>query len=413
MANELIHALILGDPGPGYADAVRLHVPATHADGFHIVVAPDDSDLERQLVEHRPQVIVTLGPHEHLRRLHEQPLDVRRRWLAFEPPPEPASLARAILDCFVINATQASHADVPLISVFTPAYLTGDRIERPFRSLMTQSYPNWEWIVYDDSPDDGTFFARLSRLAEQDHRIGVFRSGRSSGRIGEVKRRACGLCRGQIFVELDHDDALHFDALARLAAAANAFPEAGFFYTDCSEIFEDGVPAIYGDDFAFGFGRYRTESYGGRSHMVAIAPSLNAKTMRHIVGVPNHLRAWRRDTYFAIGGHAWDVHVCDDYEIILRTFLATRMCHIRAFGYVQYHNRRHDEPQVVNNTQRARNAEIQRLSHAFMLRYDQRLHDRLIELGCPDFIRGDDGSLDFSRPNPGGLRGAELVYDPM
>ena len=105
--------------------------------------------------------------------------------------------------------------------------------------------------------------------------------------------------------------------------------------------------------------------------------------------------------------------ITDDYEIILRTFLATRMCHIRAFGYVQYHNRRHDEPQVVNNTQRARNAEIQRLSHAIKLRYDQRLHDRLLELGCPDFIRGDDGSLDFSRPNPGGLRGAELVYDPM
>lgn len=412
MANELIHALLLGDPAPDYVDAIRLRVPATHAEGFNLVVAADDADLERQLIEHRPQVIVSLGSHEHLRRLHAQPLDVRKRWLAFDPAPEPEALARAILECFLINATQELHAAVPLISVFTSTYLTAHRIERPLRSLLAQSYSNWEWVVYDDSPDDGAFFRRLAEIAAQDHRISIYRAGRHSGRIGEVKRRNCGLCRGQIFVELDHDDELHVHALAHLAAAMQAHPDAGFFYTDCAEVFENAVPATYGDRFAFGFGKYRHELYDGIQHMVAIAPSLNAKTLRHIVGVPNHLRAWRRDAYFAIGGHAPDVHVCDDYELIVRTFLATRMCHIRALGYIQYYNRRHDEPAVVNNTQRARNAEIQRLSSAFLRLYDPRIHARLLELGCPDFIRNGDGTLDFSRPNPRRLRGAELVYTP-
>jgi glycosyltransferase involved in cell wall biosynthesis len=410
--NELIHALIIGNAPAGYSDAVRLRLPPTHASGFNTSVVPDDAALEQLLIDVRPQVIVTLGPHAGFARLHAAPLEVRKRWLAYGTPPPPEELARAILECFVANATQDRLSDQqPLISVFTSTYLTGPRIQRPLRSLLAQSYSNWEWVIYDDSPDQGAFFAELTRIAGEDHRISVYRAHRHSGRIGEVKRRNAGLCRGQILVELDHDDELHTHALAYLASAAARFPEAGFFYTDCAEIFENNVPAVYGENFAFGFGAYRRELYAGTSHMVAITPPLNAKTLRHIVGVPNHLRAWRRAVYAAIGGHAPDVHVCDDYELLVRTFLATRMCHIRALGYIQYHNRRHDEPANTGNTQRTRNAEIQRLSDAFMLRYNQPIHDRLLELGAPDFIwRG--GHLDFRAAPPSGLRGVELTFDP-
>ena len=122
-------------------------------------------------------------------------------------------------------------------------------------------------------------------------------------------------------------------------------------------------------------------------------PSINAKTMRHIVGVPNHVRAWRADAYHAIGGYAPEVHVADDYEILIRTFLHTRMVHIQRFGYIQYIQR------DGGNTQRKRNKEIQRLVRLFQMRYEAEIHQRLVDLDVDDFV-WRNGSLDFSNANP-------------
>jgi len=169
-----------------------------------------------------------------------------------------------------------------------------------------------------------------------------------------------------------------------------AHPEAGFAYTDCAEVFEDGENATYPEGYAFGFGSYRTETYRGRPYAVTNYPEINAKTVRHIVGMPNHLRAWRRDAYLAAGGYSPDVHVADDFELCIRTFLTTRMVHVQRFGYIQRLDR------GTGNTHRARNQEIQRLVAAFARHYDDQIHQRLIELGVDDFIHTDDG-LDWTR----------------
>ncbi|HET7094686.1 MAG TPA: hypothetical protein VFI22_14440, partial [Thermomicrobiales bacterium] len=116
---------------------------------------------------------------------------------------------------------------------------------------------------------------------------------------------------------------------------------------------------------------------------------------RHIVGVPNHLRAWTRDAYWACGGHNPEVHVCDDFELLIRTFLTTRMVHIRRFGYIQ-----HLDPAGAANTQRQRNKEIQRLVRAFRGAYNERIHQRFVDLGVDDFIWRPGGGLDWEAPTP-------------
>ena len=357
---------------------------------------PDDADLERVLVEFRPQVIVTFGAAQDYRRLWQAPLTVRSRWVNIpEWDTDPASVAERIIAAYTVNATTERFAEEPLISVFTPTYLTGDKIERPLRSLQTQRYRNWEWVIYDDSPDGGRTFAAMSRLAQDDHRIGVFRADRPSACIGEVKRRACGLARGAILLELDHDDELTPNALADVVEAHRRFPDAGFFYSDCAEFRENGEPATYGNDWGLGFGSYREEVHDGRRCMVTNYPDINAKTIRHIVGVPNHYRAWTRAAYYAAGGHNPDVHVCDDYELLVRTFLTTRMVHVRRLGYLQYFNN-----ESTGNTHRHRNAEIQRLVKYFRYQYNQRIHDRLVDLGVDDFMWRDGGNLDWNAPHP-------------
>jgi O-antigen biosynthesis protein len=394
---DLIRVCVFGRIDLDWRERVKLPgATSVEAAGFDIHLFSDDSDLRRILVELRPQVIVSFGQAESFQQLWAAPLEVRRRWLNFEDPEiDPAIVAERIMATFIANATDERFADQPLVSVFTPTHMTGPKIERPLRSLLAQSYRNWEWVIYDDSPDEGQTFAQISELCRQDQRIAAYRGERAIGCIGEVKRRACGLARGAILVELDHDDELTPNALQHVVEAYRRFPDAGFFYTDCAEIFESGENATYGEGWAFGFGSYREEWLNGRSYMVTNAPDINAKTIRHIVGVPNHIRAWTRQAYHQTGGHNPEVHVCDDYELVIRTFLTTRMVHIQRFGYIQYFN-----DKSTGNTQWQRNAEIQRLVKYFRARYNDQIHQRFVELGVDDFIWREDGSVDWDTPNP-------------
>jgi O-antigen biosynthesis protein len=408
MAFEVLVVCVFGLADAERGRAIKLRgVPESEADHFELHLFEDDRDLSRILTELRPQVIVSFGRETSYERLLGAPLEVRRRWINFEDPnTDPTLIAEGIMQAFVADATTTRFEDLPLVSVFTPTYKTGSRIERPLSSLLKQSYGNWEWIIYDDSPDDGKTFMEMSALCQTDHRIRAFRADRPCAVIGEVKRRACGLARGAILLELDHDDELTVNAISDLVECRQRFPDAGFFYSDCAEIFTDGQNAVYGDSYAFGYGSYRQQDYAGHAYAVTNYPDVNSKTIRHIVGVPNHFRAWTREAYHAAGGHGSLVHVCDDYELLLRTFLKTRIVHIRRFGYIQYHDRA-----GASNTQRVRNKEIQRLTRYFMLRYNQAIHDRFVELGVDDFIWREGGLLDFEAPNPRETSIANYVHD--
>jgi len=351
----------------------------------------DDSDLEAILIARRPHVIITFGVMEQFARLMVAPFDIRRRWLHFSDTSDLATVGRDAFLCYLAVCVD-KRASVPLVSVFTPVYRTGARFLRPLQSMLAQSYNNWEWVIWDDSDDDGATAAMIAEHAARDHRIRLIRPERHSGVIGEVKYNACALSRGEILVELDHDDELVPNGLDMIVAAHAKYPEAGFYYTDYAEVDSGLNPLTYPDGWGFGLGAYRTELFRGRELAVAITPGISPKVIRHLVAAPNHIRAWRRDVYFAIGGHNRDIHVADDFELMIRTFLATRMVHIPRLGYVQY--------QDGGNTQRVRNKDIQRHVRYLQGKYDQRIHDRFVELGVDDYMWNPAGWADFARPNP-------------
>jgi glycosyl transferase family 2 len=363
-----------------------------------------DAELERILAVDDPSVIVSVGRPQDFPRLNQSPPDVTRRWINFEDGSDLARMGAAAFYCFIDNCVRERTDLPPLVSVFTPAYRTGATIQRPYASLRRQTYTNWEWIIVDDSDDDGSTFRHLSELARADHRIGVFKHHAHSGVLGRVKRWACRLANGQILAELDHDDELMPDALAQIVRAFRHFDGssaeralAGFAYTDFAEIAADGSAVTYADSWAFGYGSYRWERSDERTLAVANAPNINPKTIRHIVGVPNHLRAWRRDAYEDAGGHGRHIHVADDYELLVRTFLTTRMARVPRLGYLQWRN-----PSGAiqrGNTHQERNQEIQRLTRAFSQRYDAAIHQRFLELGVDDFVwqAGEDTFARLSR----------------
>jgi glycosyltransferase involved in cell wall biosynthesis len=364
----------------------------------------DDSELERILIEERPHVIVTFGDMYGFQRLLAAPFEVRRRWLHFPDTSDLDHAGRAVWLCY-LSVCLDQRKEEPLVSVFTPTYRTGLRFLRPLMSMRAQTYRNWEWIIWDDSDDGGETAAMIGGLVKSDHRVELVRPGRHSGVIGEVKHKACALSCGTILVELDHDDELTSDALAMVVDAWRKHPEGGFFYSDFVEVDPNLNSLRYPDGWGFGLGSYRKERLNGREFDVVNTPGISPKTIRHIVAAPNHFRAWRRDLYFQIGGHNREIHVADDYEIMVRTFLATRMVHIPRLGYVQYMD-------GGTNTQRIRNKDIQRHVRYLQSRYDRQIHERFLALGVDDYVWDEEsGCADFRYANPENVQVASLTYE--
>ena len=354
---------------------------------------PSDSRLEHVLVRDRPHVIITVGDPSSFSNLKKAPFEVQKRWIHYDLLPHPERLGRDVYTSYLRYVfDRPASADNPLVTVFTPAYRTGQRILRPFQSLREQTYTNWEWIIVDDSDDRGETFRMLRNLTKKDHRIQVFKPWEHSGVIGKVKNWACSLGKGDLLVELDHDDELTDDALDCVVKGFRQFPEAGFLYTDCAEVFEDGTNHIYRPGWAFGYGSYTDAEYRNKRYKSGCAGNINAKTIRHIISCPNHIRAWRKSFYDSIGGHNKELHVADDYELMVRTFLKTRMVHVPKLCYIQY---------LSNTTQSVRNKDIHRHVRSIRAHYDRMIHERLLELGCEDFIWDEkSGSSDYMLPSP-------------
>lgn len=374
------------------------NTPSFEADELVTLCHPTDDDLNALIVSHRPHCFVTVGKKcEDYPNLFNSPWQVRRRWLHFPDDAAPTEVGRAAFGVYMNGCVDALRNDVPLVSVYTPTYKTGERFERAWRGMRDQTFKNWEWVLVDDSDDNGETLAMLHGYAERDHRIRVYKPTAHTGIIGEVKYQASMLTRGDYLVELDHDDELTLDALRMVVDGFAKHPDAGFLTTDWCEVFEDDLSnRTYGGNFGYGLCSYRDETYGGHLRKVVNQPYISPKAIRCLVAAPNHLRAWRRDCYMRINGHSRALGIADDLELLMRTFLDTRMVHVKKLGYIQYFAK---SPQ--GNTQLARNGDIQRHVRYLRQHYDQRIHDRFLELGCDDYIWDEHTrASDLRKSNP-------------
>jgi glycosyltransferase involved in cell wall biosynthesis len=359
-----------------------------------------------------PRVYLSLGTKwEEFDTLNALPLHERKRWLHFRSPDEiqPYKLFYCWLSSTEplpknrsVPSTRFS-SDTPLVSVFTASYKSQEKIQRPYRSLLNQTYTNWEWVIVDDSGDDDETYNQFL-LPLNDPRVRRYRQDSRNGYIGAIKRYAAGLCTGEILVEVDHDDDLTPDCLERIVEAFQKHPECGFAYGDNSEVYiENQAAHWYGWDCGFGYSAYyRVWVHEmNRWQNVMKQTTLNGNTIRHLVGLPNHPRAWTRDCYHLIGGHREELLVADDYDLLIRTFLSTKFVAIPHLLYIQYRNENGD------NSTFQRNHQIQVLCREIGSYYNPRINARLEELGIPE-------QVDYNRvwersPNDDGRKTAHIT----
>jgi glycosyltransferase involved in cell wall biosynthesis len=340
----------------------------------------NDNNIEKILIEYKPDAIITIGDnYEYFLNLCNQPYDIRKKWMNL--PKITEDIGQIAYNCAMNQILNQDNTN--LISYFTSTYNIGNKIKNTYKSLKNQTYKDWEWVIIDDSTDNNKTLSIIKNIALNDFRVKVYSfNEKSKGVIGESKYRAAMLCRGYILAELDHDDLLTDNCTMDLYKASQMYPDAGFFYTDAVEINENNQSLTYPEGFANGYGQYYKKIYKNYEWDVSSTPNINPKTIRHIVSVPNHIRAWRKNVYFNIGGHNRDLSIADDYELIIRTFLYTKFCKIPKLGYIQNIKFKGKN----QNTHNIYRKEIQRRVRTIARHYNKDINERFNELGVKDWV---------------------------
>jgi len=345
---------------------------------LNVFYRQNDKNILNDISLINPDAIISEGNYLNYSNLQKLPLDIRSRWLSIEEESEVSGDTAYLVGMnYILNRN-----DNDLVSFFTSAYNTGEAIIQTYNSLYNQVYTNWEWVVVDDSTDNDSTYKILKKLASIDHRVKVYSfKEKSKGIIGEAKYRAAGLTRGVLLAELDHDDVVTPDCAELLVKAMYEYPDAGFYYTDCGEVTPGYEAITYGDFFAMGYGSYSEREYNGHKFLAQNTVNINPLTIRHIVGVPNHIRCWRRDIYFSAGGYNRKLPIADDYELVVRTFLKTKFVKIPKMCYIQY---RYDNG-IEKNSQVDSLPEIQRRVGSISDFYKIQIKERFEELGVVDW----------------------------
>ncbi len=124
------------------------------------------------------------------------------------------------------------------ISVVMPAHDAEAYIEASVRSVLEQTYPDFELIVIDDGSRDGTAEI-VERLAQEDSRIVLLRSARNSG-ASASRNAGVAHARGVWIAFLDSDDLWQADKLEKQMALLEKHPDAVLSYTAAAFMDEAG-----------------------------------------------------------------------------------------------------------------------------------------------------------------------------
>lgn len=102
----------------------------------------------------------------------------------------------------------------PLISILIPFKNTGDYLSDCLRSIINQTYTNWELLIVDDSSTDDSYNL-VEHFAKSDHRIKLLKNS-GSGIIDALKL-AFKHSNGELITRMDSDDIMRPNKLEVLA----------------------------------------------------------------------------------------------------------------------------------------------------------------------------------------------------
>ena len=196
-------------------------------------------------------------------------------------------------ELFTQRKTKFSYA--PKFSVVVPLYHTPAKFLKDLvRSMMYQSYANWELCLVNASPEDVHLTSLLENWAMRDKRIRVIRLEKNLG-IAQNTNSGIEASTGEFIAFLDHDDFLEPDALFCYVDALNKDKTIDVFYSD-----ED-----------------KTDEYAAHYFYPHFKSDFNIDLL-HANNYMCHFLAVRKSLVDTVGGLNEKFDGAQDYDFVLR-----------------------------------------------------------------------------------------------
>lgn len=127
--------------------------------------------------------------------------------------------------------------DQLLISVIIPVYNTEKYIHETIKSVVEQTYTNWEIIAINDGSTDHSF-SLLTEIAKSDSRIKIYDIPNSG--VSNARNTGINIAKGELIALLDADDTWTNDNLAKKVTVLEN-PLIDWVYSDSSLIDEEST----------------------------------------------------------------------------------------------------------------------------------------------------------------------------
>lgn len=131
---------------------------------------------------------------------------------------------------------------MPQVSIITPSYNSAKFLPDTIRSVLNQTFTDWQWLITDDCSQDGS--AEILESAK-DPRISVFRTEKNGG-AGHARNIALKHATGRYITFLDADDYWEPDFLEEMISFMKK-ENAELAYSNYARCDENLSPKI--DDF--------------------------------------------------------------------------------------------------------------------------------------------------------------------
>jgi glycosyltransferase involved in cell wall biosynthesis len=126
-----------------------------------------------------------------------------------------------------------SDEQLPLVSIVTPSFNQARFLERTIQSVLTQDYPNLEYLVVDGGSTDGS----LEIIRRYADRLAWWVSEPDQGQT-DALNKGFAHARGEIFAWLNSDDSYLQGAVLAAVKCLQAHPESAMVYADANLVDE-------------------------------------------------------------------------------------------------------------------------------------------------------------------------------